>query len=303
MRSLRAISALLIMAPSVIHAQERAALLDAVVTAERTFRADAARLGIRRAFLAHIADDGVLFRPGPVKGRTHLEAQEDQPGMLEWEPAFADVSAAGDLGFTTGPWSARESVEDTVAASGFYSTVWTRRGDEWKFVIDHGVRAFTLMPVPQPMAVTSPDVVEAATPTAPGDAGAESVRRTQERTLAQLMQSERELVGKTSGASGIDEMMRLMHASARVQRRKTAPLVGDTAIRSGIGVYGLPSAIEPLGGGVARSDDLAYTYGRYTVTRAAGAEEGHYLRLWRRVRGNWRIVFDLLAPNPPAQPK
>jgi ketosteroid isomerase-like protein len=299
MPSLRAVALLLIMLASLMQAQERAALLDSIVTAERTFRADAVRLGIRRAFLAHAGEGAVLFRPGPVVAREHLEAQEDQPGMLEWEPAFGDVSAAGDMGFTTGPWSARAGASDTVAASGYYATVWVRQKEGGlRFVIDHGVRGAELMPVPEPMTVTSPGVDGIAVPYKSFSAA--DVQVMQKGTLARLQQSERELAKKATGSDGVEQFMRLVHDDARVQRRLTAPMSGAAAIRSGVATYGLPTTVEPIGGAVAWSGELAYTYGSYAIERAEGSERGHYLRVWRRMSGEWRITFDLLAPAPPA---
>jgi hypothetical protein len=57
---------------------------------------------------------------------------------------------------------------------------------------------------------------------------------------------------------------------------------------------------EPLGSGVARSEDLGYTWGRYQRAAEAGAaaEEGFYLRAWRRApAGSWQLVIERLAPK------
>ena len=62
------------------------------------------------------------------------------PGKLSWRPIYADVSAAGDLGYTTGPYELRKDPGDPVAASfGNYITIWQRQPDStWKVLIDLG---------------------------------------------------------------------------------------------------------------------------------------------------------------------
>jgi hypothetical protein len=57
----------------------------------------------------------------------------------------------------------------------------------------------------------------------------------------------------------------------------------------------------PLFGAVARSGDLAYTYGTFTrdpSAAGAGPAGGNYLRVWRRDKGVWRIVLDVGAGVP-----
>ena len=51
--------------------------------------------------------------------------------------------------------------------------------------------------------------------------------------------------------------------------------------------------LVPLGGGAARSADLAYTYGSYTW----GQEHGYYLRVWRLEGNRWVVVADVFSPT------
>src|SRR5436190_18110221 len=62
-------------------------------------------------------------------------------GLLSWEPIFADVSRAGDLGYTTGPWEFRpDGPDDQPVAFGQYFTIWKKQsGGDWKAVLDRGV--------------------------------------------------------------------------------------------------------------------------------------------------------------------
>lgn len=70
---------------------------------------------------------------------------------------------------------------------------------------------------------------------------------------------------------------------------------------------------EKLGSGVADvrltteelvplGDDLAYEIGRYTTTpKDAGPVSGHYLVLWKKTRGEWKLHVDIFNEDKAAQ--
>jgi len=73
----------------------------------------------RRPVEEFLADDGIIFQPGPVNGKKFWGERPARKGLLSWEPVFADVSRAGDLGYTTGPWEFRPNGrEDQPVAFG-----------------------------------------------------------------------------------------------------------------------------------------------------------------------------------------
>src|SRR5512140_1772865 len=114
--------------------------VQSVVDVERGFASTSRARGTRDAFLAFIADDGILFRPGPVNGRNWLLASRANPGVLIWEPARAEVAGTGDLGYTTGPWEFRGS-EGKPVSFRQYATVWRKQSDgAWKFGIATGIK-------------------------------------------------------------------------------------------------------------------------------------------------------------------
>src|SRR5436853_2293562 len=113
----------------------------ALVEMEHAFAKAAATKGTRDAFLEFLADDGVIFQPGPVNGKKFWSERQPRKGLLSWEPIFADVSRAGDLGYTTGPWEFRPNgPDDQPVAFGQYFTIWKKQCDgSWKAVLDRGV--------------------------------------------------------------------------------------------------------------------------------------------------------------------
>src|SRR3954449_2738641 len=122
----------------------------ALVQMERDFARTAATKGTRDAFLEFLADDGVLFQPGPVNGKKFWTERQPRKGLLSWEPVFADISRAGDLGYTTGPWEFRANgPDDQPVAFGQYFTIWKKQADGgWKAVLDRGVATEKAFPRP-----------------------------------------------------------------------------------------------------------------------------------------------------------
>lgn len=61
--------------------------------------------------------------------------------LLSWQPIFAAVSLAGDLGYTTGPWEFKKDIKDAKpSAFGNFMTVWRKQADgNWKFALDLGI--------------------------------------------------------------------------------------------------------------------------------------------------------------------
>src|SRR5688500_16977848 len=122
--------------------------LQEMVQTEQAFARMAAEKTAREAFMAFIADDGLLFRPGAVNGKKWMiehpvpPAQNtDKKPLLAWQPSFAGMSASGDMGFTTGPWEAKEDIKDEKPQGyGHFVTVWKKQPDgSWKFVVDLGI--------------------------------------------------------------------------------------------------------------------------------------------------------------------
>ncbi len=120
----------------------RATDFDDMVAAERAFAADAAARSTRDAFLAALADDSLVFQPGPTSGQRTWAARTAAKDRLEWAPAMAEVAASGDLGYTVGPWRFTPEAAKAPAATGWFFTIWRKQADgHWKVLLDHGIVA------------------------------------------------------------------------------------------------------------------------------------------------------------------
>jgi uncharacterized protein (TIGR02246 family) len=104
--------------------------------------------------VSYWTDDAVIYTPGeaPVAGkeaiRKYVSASLELPGFaIKWTPTRAEVSKAGDLGYTIGTNAITLPVAQggSITIEGRYVTVWRKEQDgRWRCVID------TWNPAPAP---------------------------------------------------------------------------------------------------------------------------------------------------------
>ena len=63
-----------------------------------------------------LADDGIVFRPGPVNGKEVWSKRTENGLDLIWEPTFTAVASSADFGYDTGPskWRAKKTDEQRI---------------------------------------------------------------------------------------------------------------------------------------------------------------------------------------------
>ena len=276
-----------------------AAELQSLVRAERAFARDAAARGTRAAFLAAIADDGVLFRAtGAVNGKKFYEESPGRPGLLSWDPVYADVSRAGDLGYTTGPWEFRpKGPEDKPVAFGYFMTIWRKQPDgAWKFALDLGTG--NPEPKTQPPALSfSRDFRQ--------NNDRDKLDQDRARVERELLRMEGEF-SKASGADAAAAFASYAADDVRLMREGYLPVTDKASAQRAVAARGGALTWEPAKAEAARSGDLGYTYGTYELRGAtkegqpAQPERGNYVHVWKRKPdGRWRVVLDRLKPFPP----
>jgi ketosteroid isomerase-like protein len=267
--------------------------LDSLVAAERAFSKTSQEQGTKAAFLANLADDSILFRPGPILGRPWTEARPAPPGLLTWFPVKADISRSGELGYTTGPWEARpKGKDDTNVLHGNYVTIWKKRDDgSWKLVTDIG----NVNPKP---TATAPEALRLDPAEVQARGGAASTEAAEASLLAadRAFGDEAKAKGLPAGYAG------LLTDDARILRNGAFPMVGKDAIRGYLTDRKGAMSWEPSKAGASRAGDFGYTYGTYEETAEGNLrEKGHYLRIWKKQGGDaWKLVLDITNPLPPS---
>jgi ketosteroid isomerase-like protein len=273
-----------------------------MVAAEHAFAAAAARDGMREAFLAFADDSALAFDPEPAGARDVWRARPHSSGRLAWYPAFARVARSGDLGFTTGPYEAADSV-GTVARYGEYVTVWRRTPTGWRFVVDLG------SPHPRPVASAAEwrgpgRDVRSTWPTA--DTERVHLAST---SASRKKDAERALLAADSGfaaraeAGGLAAALRSYgDVEMRLLRPRALPRMGLAAAVAAAAADGARRyKVRPARAFVSAAGDLGWTWGEYQwVHPGAGRREsGHYVRIWARGQeGGWRVLVDAVSPRP-----
>ena len=289
--------------------------LRSLVETERAFSRRSEEKGTREAFAEFIADDGILFRPGPVLGKKWMREHPVPPSttrpLLSWQPIFAAVSRAGDLGYTTGPWQFKQDFKDArPVAFGNFMTVWKKQADSsWKFALDLGISN----PEPKaPATITSARSTSETMLYEVWEVPAGSQRSTgrfkqvnQESERAALLNIDRKF-SKASAAQGARPAF-LFYAAGEVRlfRNDKFPFVGRMAAAHALVPLTAEWTWVPSFADVSISGDLGYSYGTYELREQTGtvSEKGNYARVWKKVKGAWKLVVDVANPLPPEAKK
>ena len=251
-----------------------------LVAAEDAFAARA-EAGVSSAFLEVLAEDGVVFAPGPVSGREeHRDRPFPRESYLRWHPRTAGVSRAGDLGYTAGPWVAGTGSAPPRSA-GHYLSVWRRTAaGRWELLVDGGV--------------THPPLEDQA------------VRRAASRYPAEPASADAPVWTREEAEETLARRQALLHMVLAVDAAVPLPslVIPDARVYAeglppGRGMAALASAMSSgriwtvAGSGMARSLDLAYAWGTIATPGVPGS--GRFLEIWSLHQGEWDLAVALFA--------
>jgi ketosteroid isomerase-like protein len=279
------LAALLAVAAGAAHADNAPVTAQPIVEAERAFAADGMARGVRDSFLAHMADEAIVFAPGPTGAKAFYGARPpSKPGVLDWWPVWAGIARSGDLGFTTGPYTVNGQ------PGAFYFTVWKKQADgTWKWIFDGGAGAD---PAGAPPKGSQP--VYLPTSDQPG-LYPEGAQANADRAEAALT--------KLAAGSGRDAFRAALACDGLIYTEGLAPARGCDAF--GPALAGRPVSIVYVkqGGAISAAGDLAFVYGEARWNDAeAKPRHGQYARVWQRRAEGWKLVFDELIADPPPPP-
>jgi len=273
--------------------------LHEMVATERAFAKASEEKGTRESFMMFIAEDGILFRPGPVVGKKWMQENpvpaSDKRPLLAWQPTFGDIAASGDMGYTFGPWEFKADIKDPKpAAFGHFATIWKKQPDgTFKFAIDLGI--------------SHPDSATPAVPWQPEEvhiaAGRNKITEVNvAATRDSLTKHDREFSKVSATQGALKAFSSYAAENVRLFRNGHFPFVGKSAIAGALAGNKGVLTWQPTATDVSRSGDIGYTYGLYEIRRNDGARtltgKGNYMRFWKKQDGAWRVVLDLDDPLP-----
>ena len=269
--------------------------LTQMIESERAFAARALVVGSKDAFLEYFSPAAVGFADGqPGSAREQIAKNPDPPKDLQliWEPRYGDVAASGELGYLTGPVrNVRASRDGGKPRFSNYASVWKRQKDgSFKVVMDVGINTPSAVPFPAGFTRAphknrfTGDYDESTPPLGTADGLLNSALKT-----SQLRAYRPHL------AEGV-----------RFHRQNQMPIVGVPAATKWLASQRAFSSADSRFSEVARSGDLGYTWGTFTIaprTVTAGGrgqqtvniQAGFYVRVWVRERnGQWKVALDVL---------
>lgn len=275
-----------------------------VGTADRDFSRAATERGRTQAFLDVLGNGSVLFREGPVDARDLYERNQQIYSLdqLSWRQHFIDVSRDGDLGITVGPnmFTAIQPGQDDEGGQQAYSylvNVWHKLDGQWRLMVDMVVRVpgFLSMDVEPDYRDTLLVMAETAHPV-----------MVLNNDLQGLFDADRLFGTSINFRGGQRALLRWGLEHQRVYLPGMAPGVGAEQGSLAYGKYidsrvtaASPLALSTMGGYIANSREMGYTYGVMTTSSAMESSEfrANYLRVWRFTDANeWRVAMEFLSP-------
>jgi ketosteroid isomerase-like protein len=255
--------------------------LQSLVDAERAFADMAKDKNTRDAFLANLMDESISFSPGITKAKPFWENSKPGTDWLYWQPVYADISASGDFGYTTGPWHFSKNKKETPTAFGEYITVWRKQADgKWKILIDAGIN-HDRYNVDGHEIKTSGTISQPATP---------SVKSFKEELAA---------VEESFIKEAPTDILKAYthHASPEVKfyRQNKFPSVSVEEVCKTSDILNFTPA-ETI---VSSSGDMGFTYGTVNIVKQDAGQQKtnntNYLRIWKKENGVWKIVMDMIT--------
>lgn len=311
MKTCAVLLALLSLSVAVVPQSEKLSpALASLVETERAFARTSVERGVRESFLAFFAEDGIGFQPAPVKTRASLLSRPAPstrpPVTLNWFPVYGDVSAAGDLGYTTGPYiftddSPRPANTKEPPSYGYFFSIWRKQADgAWRVALDLGI--------PTPTLDVSPPQATATFYPARQTKWKPSRDKTDATVaLAELRAAEKDFSMLSATVGARRAFARYDADDARFYRSGALPFIGAKAIGDYLSQHVAKFSWDVIDAGIAQSADFGYTYGSYELIPTAGKddgkrEKGYYARVWKRdAQGRWCVEMSVAHAAPPEQ--
>lgn len=255
--------------------------LQKLVDAEHAFARFAAEKGTKAAFLANMTPDALIFSPDKANALEYWTARQSNASLLSWAPNYADISANGILGYTTGNWEFRaKGKNDQPSAFGDFITIWLRQPDgKYKWVVDIGVDHDK----PAKYSTEWATATEAKDPNSKNSSAADNANRFFEAAA-------HDKVKKAYEQFAADDI--------RLYRENKLPFIGKKeamrAVSSEKGHLKLLNRSSFFG-----SADLSYMISSYErKVNGKIVQRGNFMQIWKFKGGRWQIVLDVFKPVP-----
>jgi ketosteroid isomerase-like protein len=265
--------------------------IETLIQAEKQFCKKSVKEGIRSAFLTYLVDDAIVFDPHPVKGKPLYMARKKSTAVLKWTPIFADISKAGDLGYTTGPFEYKKNESDSSKIYyGRYVSIWQKQDEgKWKVVLDVGISHSKIEKNKLELNKHHPKVSYEFS-------FFKSVDQEIERMKIIDVEKHFSTIAQSKGL--IEALKKFSSDSIRIYRDGQFPFVGLKDFKNFIKNESFKKTFEPMQIFVSVTGDIGYSYGiSKSIPENLNRKKANafsYLNIWKKQNDNkWKIVLNL----------
>ncbi|HEX6126613.1 MAG TPA: hypothetical protein VFZ23_14660 [Pyrinomonadaceae bacterium] len=262
--------------------------LSRLIATEAEFIQVAGDIGPKKAFLKFLAPDAVLFQPQAVNGHEYWNRRVDKANeLLVRKAIYADISANGLLGYTTGNWRLYDKGKSESSATyGQYATIWERSPEGgYRATLDISIEHDKL-PFTETDRIIRVDAKRDLNKRgwSPADASMNFLRKS--------------MLGSVRLGGAYEEFAA---KDVRLLLAREAPILGKKKVVREMNRY---LAVEfPTKITAFQSADLAYTWNPCRFTNnEEGFENGNCLHIWKLRDKKWWIVLGVFAPIPNDKP-
>jgi ketosteroid isomerase-like protein len=236
--------------------------------------------GINKGFQKFLAKKSIVFRPTPIEAGKFYDKKEAADGSLIWKPEYAMIAKNGDFGFTTGPYTYIKKGESSY---GHYLSIW--RSDDknkWKLVLDGGISH------PKPTQDLKYEYLDPKDRKFTHLLGPKKIQLREDIVFNTDL-----LLGKALYNSGIDNFNEFYDSQVRLYYPGYLPIIGKEKALDFLKNHHLDIETEPTFTDRAFSGDLAYTYGKASISGKAYS----YVRIWKISETmKWNVILDVYIP-------
>ncbi|TAH03487.1 MAG: hypothetical protein EAZ15_02995 [Sphingobacteriales bacterium] len=267
-------------------AQKNNHTITSLINADNYLQTLIAKKGINQGFVELSEALAIDFKPGPVNLSSFYQNTENNYNLFSWQIATATIAKSGDFGITTGPYVISNK-ETADLFYGNYITVWRSNiNDKWQLILHASI------PCPKLNLVKQAKMVEPFDSKYSRLLGPKKIKMRED-----IVFSTDELLGKALKISGNKSLTEFYSANVALYLAGYQPLKDIDEVLPFIASQKITIQSSPTNTNRAYSGDLAYTYGKATLTIKKKPQTFSYIRIWQiQPNMKWYIIMDAYMP-------
>ncbi|WP_419802725.1 hypothetical protein [Mucilaginibacter sp.] len=262
---------------------QKTAQTKTVLEAEKDYNRAVSQKGIRDGSLSEMDADAMVFKPEPVLAKTYYSGINKTAAKLALTPTMARISANGDLAFTAGSYTLKNSGDDE--AYGEYLSIW--RPDlsgKLKMIFNIDLQH------PETKEAQIVDFKEPVT---------NAVRTVNKDpfTGKNIIITTDKLFNSSLNFSSVSAYKEFLTLDSRYFFPGFEPVIGQDKVLQFISNQAISIQALNTGAGRASSNDLAYSYGKATIKKGEVTNKYNYIRIWEPDNAHkWNILAEFFSP-------